>query len=364
MTKRTATPDAGTETAIAAAVAVLDNQGKVRTTVQLLPFGDPIIGRDGRGPYRLADAAHAQAVIDTTLAVQRGTDLFIDYDHQSVLAVPKGGTARAAGWVKSLSVEADGIHAQVEWTAAAREALEAGEYRYLSPHFRFVQKDGRITRLINAGLTNSPNFDLAAIASAEMDNQAGDPKPMKPIATALGLAEDASEEEVLAAIKDMMEKSTAQSAQLTALDKTLADVRVTVGLADDADGAAIAAALTEHVAAFDPAQFVPRASYDALTKSVRDDAEKSAIAAVDQAIADGKLPPAQKSWGLALVKRDAASFHSFLAGAAPFAAGDTITDKPTGANKATALTEAEAIACEMTGMSEADFLAAKNEGNI
>lgn len=367
MTKRTTSPDAGTAVAIATAQAALDGEGKVRTKVHLLPFGDPIYGRDGRGPYRLADAAHAQAVIDTTLAVQNGTELFIDYDHQSVLAVPKGGTARAAGWIKQLTVEADGIHGQVEWTAAAHEALKAGEYRYISPHFRFAQKDGRITRLVNAGLTNFPNLDLPAIASADMDadevdDEEGAANSMKSIASALGLAEDASEEEVLAAIKDMMEKSTAQSAQLTAIDTTLGEVRVTVGLAADADVAAIAAALAEKTAVIDPAQFVPRASYDALAKTIRENAEASAIAAVDQAVADGKVPPAQRDWALDLAKKDLSSFHSFISAAVPFAAGDVLNKQPEGAGKHTALTEAEAIACEMTGQSPEDFLAAKNKG--
>lgn len=369
MTKRKTSPDAGTAVAIATSQAALDGEGKVRTKVQLLPFGDPIYGRDGRGPWRLADAAHAQAVIDTTLAVQNGTELFIDYDHQSVLAVPKGGTARAAGWIKDLTVEADGIHGQVEWTAAAHQALEAGEYRYISPHFRFAQKDGRITRLVNAGLTNSPNLDLAAIASADMDadeadDDEGDTKSMKAIASALGLADDASEEEVLAAIKDMMEKSTAQSAQLAAIDTTLGEVRVTVGLAADADVAAIAAALAEKTAAIDPAQFVPRASYDALAKTVREGAEAAAIAAVDQAVADGKVPPVQRDWALDLAKKDLASFNSFISAAVPFAASDVLNKQPEGAGKHTALTEQEAIACEMTGMSPEDFLAAKNEGTL
>ena len=361
MTKRKTSPDAGTQVAIAAAQAALDAEGKVRTRVQLLPFGDPFFGRDGRGPYRLADAAHAQQVIETTAAIQRGTELFIDYDHQSVLAVPKGGTAKAAGWIKQLHVEADGIYGDVEWTAAATAALEAGEYRYISPFFRHL-KDGRVTRLVNAGLTNSPNLDLAAIASADMDADEADDdegvtNSMKSIASALGLAEDASEEEVLAAIKDRMEKSTAQAS-------ALASARTALGLADDADGAAIASALVEQSAAVDLTQFVPRASYDALAKQMKDDAEKSAIAAVDQAIADGKVLPAQRAWALALVKKDQASFHSFLAGAAPFAAGDVLNNQPENAGKFTALTEDEAIACEMTGMSPEDFLAAKNEGNI
>ncbi len=363
MTKRTATPDAGTDTAIAAAVAVLDDQGKVRKRIQILPFGDPFHGRDGRGPYRLVDATHAQAVIDATAAVQRDTDLFIDYDHQSVLAVPNGGTAKAAGWIKGLSVEADGIHAEVEWTAPALAALEAGEYRYVSPHFRFAQADGRITRLVNVGLTNSPNLDLAAIAAADMALSTGDQKPMKSVAEALGLSADASEEEVLAAIKDMMEKSTAQSAQLTAIDKTLADVRVTVGVAADADGTAIATALAEKAASFDPAQFVPRASYDALAKGVREEAEKSAIAAVDQAVADGKVPPAQRAWALDLVKKDKASFHSFIAGAAPFAAGDIITEK-SGDKDAPKLSADEAAIASQLGLTEEKFLKSREEGNV
>ena len=367
MTKRKTSPDAGTAVAIATSQAALDAEGNVRTKVQLLPFGDPIYGRDGRGPWRLADAAHAQEVINTTLAVQNGTELFIDYDHQSVLAVPKGGTARAAGWIKHLTVEADGIHGQVEWTAAAHQALKAGEYRYISPHFRFAQKDGRITRLVNAGLTNFPNLDLPAIASAdtdadEIDDEEGATNSMKSIASALGLADDASEEEVLAAIKDMMEKSTAQSAQLTAIDTTLGEVRVTVGLTDDADVAAIAAALAEKAAAIDPAQFVPRASYDALAKTVREGAEAAAIAAVDQAVADGKVPPVQRDWALDLAKKDLASFNSFLAAAVPFAAGDVLTTKASeGGGK---LTADEAAIASHLGFSEEKFLKLRDEGNI
>lgn len=361
MTKHTASPDAGTNTAIAAAVPVLDDQGKVQKRIQILPFGDPFHGRDGRGPYRLVDAAHAQAVIDATAAVQRDTELFIDYDHQSVLAVPKGGTARAAGWIKGLSVEADGIHAEVEWTAPALAALEAGEYRYVSPHFRFAQADGRITRLVNVGLTNSPNLDLAAIAAADMDTSTGDAKPMKSIATALGLADDASEEEVLAAIKDMMEKSTAQASALAAAK--LPEVRKALGLAENADDAAIATALVEALDAIDPAQFVPRASYDALAKGIREEAEKSAIAAVDQAIADGKVPPAQRAWALNLVKKDEASFHSFLAGAAPFAAGDIITEK-SGDKDAPKLSADEAAIASQLGITEEQFLKSREEGNV
>lgn len=362
MTKATATLDAGTDAAIAAAVPVVDDAGKVRTRIQLLPFGDPFHGRDGRGPYRLTDAAHAAAVIATTASVQRDTDLFIDYDHQSVLSAPKGGTAKAAGWIKRLSVEPDGIYGEVQWTKPALAALEAGEYRYISPFFRH-RPDGSITRLVNAGLTNSPNLDLAAIAAADMSVETGDPQPMKTVAEALGLSADASEEEVLAAIKDMMEKSTAQANTLTALDKTLPEARKALSLDAGADVSAIATAITEAMAAIDPTQFVPRASYDALARTMREDAEKSAIATVDQAIADGKVPPAQKAWAMSTIKKDPASFHSFLAGAAPFQADDIVTDKP-GGKDAPKLSADEAAIASQLGLSDDQFLKSREEGNV
>ncbi|MEZ5709718.1 MAG: phage protease [Blastomonas sp.] len=344
-------PDQGTALASASAFSVLGDDGKVKTHIQLIPFGDPLFGRDGRGPYRLIDKAHAEQVLATTAAIQGSTDLFIDYDHQSFLAVPKGGEARAAGWIKQLSVEDDGIYADVDWTAAATAALEAREYRYISPYFRHLIADGRVTRLVNAGLTNSPNFEMAAIAA---ENH-GDRKPMTKIAKALGLADDAGEDEIIAAIADMMEKSTAMS-QL--IDRT----RDALGLEEGAEGDAIAAAAEGAVQAaanVDPTKYVPMAMYQGLQKKMSDDAEADAIASVDAAIEAGKLPPAQREWGLSLVRKDAAAWASFVAGAAPFAAGEILSGQPE--TKATSLTEAEAIACEMTGTSPEDFLKAKNE---
>lgn len=138
--------------------------------VKLLPYGT-LQGRDGRGPWILEGRAHASDVIATTQRVQGGTDMMFDYDHQSALAaVPGvGGTARAAGWIKpaTLKAEDDGIYGDVEWTQAAEAAIRAKEYRYHSPHFRAARGTGRITRLVNAGLTNSPNLDFPALASQQ-----------------------------------------------------------------------------------------------------------------------------------------------------------------------------------------------------
>lgn len=49
----------------------------------------------------------------------------IDYDHQTDIGVPKGGTAPAAGWITAFQAREDGIWARVEWTGKARAAIAA-----------------------------------------------------------------------------------------------------------------------------------------------------------------------------------------------------------------------------------------------
>lgn len=151
------------------AQSIIGPDGAPLRRVKLLPYGT-FSGRDGRGPWVLDGKDHADQVIATTRAVQGNTDMVFDYDHQTALAaVPGvGGRAPAAGWISvaSLAAEGDGIYGDVSWTDAADAALRAKVYRYYSPHFRALPGTGRITRLVNAGLTNTPNLDLPALASA------------------------------------------------------------------------------------------------------------------------------------------------------------------------------------------------------
>ena len=47
-----------------------------------------------------------------------------------------------------------------------QSSIVAREYRYVSPVFQFDPKDGVVTRLLRAGLTNNPNLHLTAIAAS------------------------------------------------------------------------------------------------------------------------------------------------------------------------------------------------------
>ena len=75
---------------------------------------------DGRPPFEVTPESLADMV---KAFGERGTDLVIDYEHQSL----KGGQAPAAGWIKDLEVREDGLWAQVEWTGKVEKYLKRRE---------------------------------------------------------------------------------------------------------------------------------------------------------------------------------------------------------------------------------------------
>jgi phage I-like protein len=99
-------------------------------------------------------------------AMAKPDDFVIDYEHASL----KASEAPAAGWFSRLSWQ-DGQGLFVEdarWTDKARAMLKAGEYRYVSPVFRFNGQTGEVDSLVNLALTNTPALegltDLSTVA--------------------------------------------------------------------------------------------------------------------------------------------------------------------------------------------------------
>ena len=115
-------------------------------------------------PWGEVDSTHGRFILDEDAARlvieafdQHGTDLPIDYEHQTLggpYASPSG-QAPAAGWIKR-------IEAVVEWTAPAREQLITKQYRYLSPVAVVRKTDRKLIALHSVALTNKP-----AIVGAE-----------------------------------------------------------------------------------------------------------------------------------------------------------------------------------------------------
>jgi len=93
-----------------------------------------------------------------------GIDLVIDYEHQSLNSAWNGAPAPAAGWIHKLELREDGIWAtEVSWTEEAKELIEGGKYKYVSPVIQFNDHDRHDDSWIGASLhsvalTNTPYF--------------------------------------------------------------------------------------------------------------------------------------------------------------------------------------------------------------
>ena len=268
---RSLTPNSGAGIALA-----LSAEGAAPEWAQLLPAGPVLQGRDGRS-WRMSDVAGVIAAFSPPFA--------IDYEHaQDKLAV-NGQEAPAAGWVEALEVRDGEVWGRVDWTARAKAAIAAREYRFLSPAFLYSESDGEVRALTGAGLVNRPNFVMTALNSQE-------PSMLKDIAAALGLAETATSPEILTAI-GALKTATALNAQHPDLARFVprADYELALNRANGAEAKLAADAKAAH--------------------------EAKVAAAIEGAVKAGKVAPASKDFYLATcaTTEGLASFEKFVASA-------------------------------------------------
>lgn len=257
-----------------AAIALSSDAAEAPSEIQVIPSG---YHETPKGAFLLSGKAADLVVADFS---KRGTDMVIDYEHQSLT----GDEAPAAGWIKELfNRGADGVWARVQWTARAAEYLRNREYKYLSPVFLRDNSDGAVQRLVNAALTNTPA--ICGMVPLVMKDGAGssasgheeEGSPLSGIASALGLAESADIAEMLGAIAALKQGFDAYGAIKSELD----------GLKDD------------------------------LRRR-----EASEMVAV--AMKEGKVTPAQRDWAMKYAEDDPAGFGVFVMKAvrvAPIATG-------------------------------------------
>lgn len=355
-----------------AAVAAADHPW-----ILLIPAGT-FSGRDGRGPYHAGDQASLELIAANTRSYHGSTEILIDYEHQSINSQTNGQPAPAAGWIKEVQARPDGLYGRVEWTANAANAIKAREYRYLSPVY-FYAKDGKVLALQHAGLTNVPNLHMAEVAahsffSAKTNEEAS----MKNILAALGLAEGASENDVLIAINSLLTSSTAiaaaagltkdakSDAVATAVQTAFADrkkIAIAAGQKEDASVDAIVGAFSAaHTA--DPTKFVPIALVAAmqadLTALKNRQVDEDADTAVGNAIRDGKLAPVLKEWGIAAHKADPAHFNAFISKAPVLTAAQRSSAVPPAPGSAAAgLDDADIAVMRQMGISPEDMKKSK-----
>ncbi|WP_374981164.1 phage protease [Pseudomonas solani] len=298
--------------------------------VEVLPPGPDIVGRDGR-----RWSYDAAGVLRRTLAHSQGAQLPFDYFHATELQAPKGNDAPAAGWVIEYRIgQAGGIEARVDWTRRAANGISAREYRYVSPVFTH-DEGGHIDRFSSFGLTSKPNLVLKSLNSET--NPTPEKHPMQlaeAIRAALGLPENATEQDAVAAINALTEakEMALNSERLPSLQK-----------------------------------FVPRDDYNALERRAINaeqqlqDRDKQALtvainAEIEQALTAGKITPATKDYHVAMCQQEGGleRFRNYVK-AAPSVTDPVVpSEQPT--TTSTAMNSEQREAARMFGMTDADYL--------
>jgi len=180
--------------------------GTPPTTLHLFPFG-MFLGHPV-GAFEVTELAVQQMIANFS---KFDIDVVVDFDHATEEWSSVGDTAKAAGWIKKIWREDDGLYGEVEWNADAAEAIAAGEWRYISPSWWTdaqdpVTGDAIGWRLVSVGLVNRPYFDeLGAIAKDKgVDEMTLDPKTIE----ALGLNADATDEQINEALTKRLESDS------------------------------------------------------------------------------------------------------------------------------------------------------------
>ena len=188
----------------------MDDGGEARALHSATLDGESVPHRILLAPWGNVESSNGSFVVDeesARLAVQafeeHGTDLPIDYEHQTLggaYASPSG-QAPAAGWIKRIFAESGvGLLAEIEWTDQARQRLADKEYRYLSPVAIIRKTDRKLVAIHSAALTNKP----AIVGMTPIVNRADlcddvETEPLAVLRNELDLPSDAVPEEVLVA---------------------------------------------------------------------------------------------------------------------------------------------------------------------
>lgn len=169
--------------------------------------------------------------------------MLIDHEHFSH---DSDKETRGYGWLMRLQNRSDdphkpGIYGQVNWTATGRAAVDGGDYRFFSTEYdpsdlavlNRIDNRKRVRPLKLGGLTltNRPNnkgakpitnkenlqqdaANRAATEQADIQRK----KPMKSIATRLGLSADASEEAILGELTKLENRATTAEGKVKPLE--------------------------------------------------------------------------------------------------------------------------------------------------
>lgn len=319
--------------------------GNTDGLIKIVPKGQfaPVDGRTDTGvPHWTMSADLAQQIIAAFDAAQ--TDLVVDYEHATLKAAETGQQNPAAGWISKYVWDDDrGLMGEVKWTQRAKDMIDSGEYRYLSPVLEYDTL-GNVRGLHSVALTNSPALDGMALAALSRQNSIN-PKQetsmnKEALIKLLGLAADADDKAIEAALAEAQEKLGG---------KTLAEALAAPkeepqgGKAEDSEVAELkaqVAALSKKVIAMEVG-----GTSDGLIRA---------------ALSDGRLLPHQEASARQLAAKDPEAFKNLMEGSLKLAAlSKTQTGGKGAAGGEPALTPEEIEVAKQLGISAEDYQKAK-----
>lgn len=238
---------------------ILDTPSEDTSLVQIAKTGK---FKDPRYGVFTITQQHFQKWIDNFNALSSPAagrmGLPVDVDH----GPEKRGDTEAVGWIKSLAAKGNELWAKVEWNELGQELIREKRYAYLSPSYQFDHQDetGKQhgTALVGVGMTNRPFLSMATVslcaAGFALEEEPGPGEPEDPdqsgsatrprqtpesprlmtdftknTAKALGLAEDADEATILAAVESAVAKPASEDKSLDDLAKENGKVLLDAG---------------------------------------------------------------------------------------------------------------------------------------
>lgn len=148
---------------------------------------------------------------------------------------------KAVGWLTDLRVTAQGLEALTEWTPTGKASVEGGEFAFWSPEWQPRHRDRRSGEtkgwwLSGTALTNDPFFNemppvAASVASTETTDthtkeQHMTKEQLEALRASLGLAADATVEQILKASSTLVSERDTLKAEAAKLKASTPDAAI------------------------------------------------------------------------------------------------------------------------------------------
>jgi len=345
-----------TATGVAACAVVLP---RASGALQIFPAGEFRASQGalmGAGPWRCTAAA-AQRVVRKAIA--RGIKIAIDYGHQTLLQEKNGQPAPAAGWIdpnRLVWEEQRGlIDPAPEWTERAAAGIEAGEWLYGSPVFRYDSTTGEVLELLHFAITNTPAIDgFRPIGAAAFNPNGGSPVDndlRERLLKLLDLPADTADADIIANLDRLLsDMGSVGATSLPALKRAYTTLQGELAQTRTAAAAAAPVALVQQL--------------QGEIAALRADATRREVEElVESGLADGRILPSMEAWARGLAATSTQALRDYLNTAAPIAAlvaTQTSGLAPAGASGKAALNDGELAVCKAMGLSTDEFLAARD----